>query len=145
MTLNRNLSKLAEGADSNGVLGASNGGTGLTSPGSSGNVLTSNGTGWVSSAPAGGAYVVKTSNYTASSGDNILADTSGGSFTITLPSSPATGSAISIIDSKGTFTTNYLIINPNGNTINLDSSNMFVSNTGFAFNLVYNGSDWRIA
>jgi hypothetical protein len=31
---------------------ASAGGTGLTSPGSSGNVLTSNGTGWVSSAPA---------------------------------------------------------------------------------------------
>jgi hypothetical protein len=31
---------------------ASAGGTGLTSPGTSGNVLTSNGTAWVSSAPA---------------------------------------------------------------------------------------------
>jgi len=35
-----------------GTLIAANGGTGLTSPGSSGNILTSNGTGWVSSAPA---------------------------------------------------------------------------------------------
>ena len=35
-----------------GTLGATNGGTGLTSPGASGNVLTSNGTTWVSSAPA---------------------------------------------------------------------------------------------
>lgn len=35
-----------------GTLGATNGGTGLTSPGASGNVLTSNGSAWVSSAPA---------------------------------------------------------------------------------------------
>jgi len=33
------------------ALSASQGGTGLTSPGTSGNVLTSNGTGWVSSTP----------------------------------------------------------------------------------------------
>lgn len=35
------------------ALPAANGGTGLTSPGTSGNVLTSNGTGWTSSAPTG--------------------------------------------------------------------------------------------
>jgi hypothetical protein len=35
-----------------GTLIAANGGTGLTAPGSNGNVLTSNGTAWVSSAPA---------------------------------------------------------------------------------------------
>jgi hypothetical protein len=35
-----------------GTLVAANGGTGLTSPGTSGNVLTSNGSAWVSSAPA---------------------------------------------------------------------------------------------
>jgi len=35
-----------------GTLVPANGGTGLTSPGTSGNILTSNGTGWVSSAPA---------------------------------------------------------------------------------------------
>ena len=37
------------------TLVASSGGTGLTSVGSSGNVLTSNGTSWVSSAPSGGS------------------------------------------------------------------------------------------
>jgi hypothetical protein len=37
-----------------GTLPASNGGTGLTAPGASGNVLTSNGSAWVSSAPTGG-------------------------------------------------------------------------------------------
>lgn len=37
-----------------GTLGAASGGTGLTSPGTSGNVLTSNGSAWLSSAPAAG-------------------------------------------------------------------------------------------
>ena len=71
MTIPRNLSILARGADSSGVLGVTNGGTGATTlasnnvllgngtsalqsvaPGSNGNVLTSNGTTWTSSAPA---------------------------------------------------------------------------------------------
>lgn len=54
MTIPRNLSKLAEGADSSGVLAATNGGTGLSDPGANGNVLTSNGTEWVSTTPAPG-------------------------------------------------------------------------------------------
>jgi len=37
-----------------GTLPASNGGTGITSPGTSGNVLTSDGTNWTSTAPGGG-------------------------------------------------------------------------------------------
>lgn len=49
-----------------GTLAAANGGTGLTSPGTSGNVLTSNGSGWASSAPAyiGGRGQVFTSTGT---------------------------------------------------------------------------------
>lgn len=41
--------------DVSGVLPAANGGTGLSSPGTTGNVLTSNGTGWTSSPPTGGS------------------------------------------------------------------------------------------
>jgi len=41
-------------ADVAGVLPAGNGGTGLSSPGASGNVLTSDGTGWTTAAPTGG-------------------------------------------------------------------------------------------
>lgn len=54
MTINRNLSIFAEGTNSTGIVVPANGGTGLSSPGASGNVLTSNGTVWVSSAPSGG-------------------------------------------------------------------------------------------
>jgi hypothetical protein len=48
MTIPRDLSNLAPGANTSGVLQPSKGGTGLTSPGASGNVLTSDGTNWTS-------------------------------------------------------------------------------------------------
>ena len=40
-----------------GALAAANGGTGLTSPGTSGNILTSTGSGWTSSSPASSTSV----------------------------------------------------------------------------------------
>jgi hypothetical protein len=47
-----------------GVLPAANGGTSLSSPGSSGNVLTSNGTTWTSATPGGGTpdFVIQSFN-----------------------------------------------------------------------------------
>jgi hypothetical protein len=146
-----------------GTLAVGNGGTGTTTltannvilgngtsavqvvaPGTTGNVLTSNGTTWVSSAPSGGSYTVKTSAYTASAGDNILANTSGGSFTITLPASPATGAAVKIADSGNAFQLYPLTIARNGNTIMSLAEDMFVSINRVSFGLVYNGSTWRI-
>ena len=53
------------------ALTATYGGTGLTSPGSSGNVLTSNGTAWVSSAPGGGSAMTLISTQTATSGTSV--------------------------------------------------------------------------
>jgi hypothetical protein len=41
--------------DVSGILPAANGGTGLASPGTTGNVLTSTGSGWASSPPSGGS------------------------------------------------------------------------------------------
>lgn len=48
--------------DVTGVLPTANGGTGLSSPGTSGNVLTSNGSAWVSS-PSGGAASPRTARF----------------------------------------------------------------------------------
>ena len=45
------------------ALTAANGGTGLTAVGTSGNVLTSNGTAWVSSAPPAGASIYTANNF----------------------------------------------------------------------------------
>lgn len=132
-----------------GVLPYTKGGTGLTSAGANGNVLTSNGTSWASAAlpPAPSpapAYTTKTANYSAANGDYISADTSGGSFTVTLPAAPTTGNTISFLDAKGTFQLNPLFINPNGKTIMGDSATSIIGTNGYAFTLVYNGADWRI-
>jgi hypothetical protein len=54
-----------------GTLVAGNGGTGLSSPGTAGNVLTSNGTIWTSAAPSSGAGIVFISTLTASASATI--------------------------------------------------------------------------
>ncbi|AHZ83799.1 hypothetical protein EP01_02400 [Bdellovibrio bacteriovorus] len=90
----------------------------VVSPGLNGNVLTSNGTEWVSQAPPAGntvSWVEKTSNYTASGGDHIFANTSGGPFTITLPANPSANDVVRIVDNSQSFNLNALTINPNGN------------------------------
>ena len=51
MTTSRNLSHLAPGTNTSGVVQPSNGGTGLTSSGANGNLLVSNGTTWQSTNP----------------------------------------------------------------------------------------------
>jgi hypothetical protein len=80
-------------------------------------------------------------------GDNIFADTSGGAFTITLPSSPSQGDEISFIDSEGTFDTNNLTIEPGSEKImaNTAGDEMVVDTNNAAFTLVYQDSDfgWR--
>ena len=63
-TLNQNTSGTAAGLSTTLVVGS--GGTGLTAVGTSGNVLTSNGTAWVSSAPSGGGSLLRQTVFTAS-------------------------------------------------------------------------------
>jgi hypothetical protein len=58
-----------------GSLPAANGGTGLTSPGTSGNVLTSNGTTWTSATPAAGGSLVFLSSISASASSTIDLET----------------------------------------------------------------------
>ncbi len=55
-----------------------------------------------------------TSNYTAQAGERLIANTDGGSFTITLPAAPADGAEIWII---GDFATRKLIVARNGKLI----------------------------
>lgn len=59
------------------ALSAAGGGTGLTSPGASGNVLTSNGTGWTSSASAAGGSFTATASGSISAGAPVLINSSG--------------------------------------------------------------------
>ena len=84
------------------------------------NFLRADGT-WASPPGGGGGvsfnWTAKTTTYTAVTGDHLLADTSGGAFTITLPATPTAGDYIEFNDAKETWATNNLTIARNGSNI----------------------------
>ena len=106
-----------------------------------GGVVYGDGTTYASTAIS---FTAKTTAYTAVTGDNILANTLGGAFTITLPATPTTGNTVYIQDSSGTFATSPLTVARNGSTIMGLAEDMVVSTNNVGFGLTYNGSDWRI-
>ncbi len=80
---------------------------------------------------------VKTANYTASAGEGVFCNTTSGSFTLTLPSSPSLGDEVSFIDYAGTFDTNALTIGRNSEKINGAAADLTVSVERAANTLVY--------
>jgi collagen type VII alpha len=88
-------------------------------------------------------YSKKTSNYTAVNGDYLIADTSGGAFTITLPSSPSTGNSVTIADGDS-FYTNNLTIARNGSTIEGNSLDLVIDVPSLIVTLLYDGTTWEV-
>ena len=86
------------------------------------------------------------SGYTAISGDRLFIDTSSGTVTVTLPSSPAVGAFVRFVDVAGTFANNNLTIGRNSEKIMRSATDMTVSDSFSAFELVYSGSThgWMI-
>jgi hypothetical protein len=76
---------------------------------------------------------------TVQPGAQILADTSGGTLTITLPASPALGDEVSFVDSDYTFDTNAFTVGRNGSNIAGAASDLVVNTEGAGFTLVYSG------
>lgn len=91
-------------------------------------------------------WLIKTSNYTASIGDKIQADTSSAAFTVTLPASPSIGDSVSIGDATLSFATNNLTIARNGLKINGGTSDYTANLTGAKISAVYisSGYGWSI-
>ena len=76
---------------------------------------------------------------TIQAGANILANTSGGTLTITLPASPATGDVCSFIDQGYDFNANALTIGRNSSNITNAAADLVVNTQGAAFGLVFSG------
>ena len=114
--------------------------------GSSGNVLTSNGSAWASSAlPASGlSYVAKSANYTINNNEGVLANTALGAFTITLPVSPIVGNQVVVADAGGDFGANALTIARNGSTIANAAEDLVCDINDVSVQLVYSGSTWEV-
>ena len=86
----------------------------------------------------------KTSNYSAINGDRIIADTTTGSFTITLPTTPTLGDSIVITDGNN-FTINNLFVNVNTSTVentNNDIVQLDIPDTTYEF--IYDGATWQL-
>ena len=102
--------------------------------------------------PAGGiAYTsVKTANYTAANNDGVLTNTTGGAFTVTLPTSPSVGNIVVVVDSLSQWGTNNLTIDPTalikiaGNTA---GDTLVCDITGATVTLVYTGASygWNVS
>ena len=100
-----------------GTLVAANGGTGLTAPGTSGNVLKSNGSAWTSAAEAAGypaPTLIGVSGTVASATFQVA---TAGSITITLPASPSAGDYVVVKDGTGAAATTNFTVARNGSNI----------------------------
>lgn len=128
------------------ALPVASGGTGLTAPGTSGNVLLSNGTAWTSSTlpPGGLVYVFTTTPITLTDKQGALTNTSGGAFTVTLPATPSTGAQVVVADAGNAWGTNNLTVGRNGSTIGGLAENLVCDITGASVQLVYDGTTWEV-
>jgi len=77
------------------------------------------------------------SPYTAVNGDQIFANTTTNPITVTLPASPSTGDEVVIVDARGTFGSNNLTINRNGEPIEGAAANDTLSTNGQSITLAY--------
>lgn len=101
---------------------------------------------WQTPATSGSTYLRKTANYTAVASDAILASTTAGAWTLTLPAAPNQFDRVGpIIDTDGTWQTNNLTIGRNGNNIMGIAENMTCQIKNGAFTLEYDSTTgWRI-
>jgi hypothetical protein len=80
---------------------------------------------------------VKTTGFTAVAGEGYFINTTGGAFTMTLPTSPTIGDEVAFIDYAGTFDTNNLTVGRNSENIQGSAADLTVSTERAANTLVY--------
>jgi len=91
-------------------------------------------------------FVGVSSDSTSIDGDYLIVDTSNGAVTITLPNSSdvTDGTVIMILDAKGTFDENNVIVDGNGHNV-MGYSSINLDEQSKEYKVIYNGTEWRIA
>ena len=77
------------------------------------------------------------SPYAIVAGAQVFANTTANPIEIDLPASPAVGDEVTVIDARGTFNSNNLTFDRNGQPINSGTSNLVLNTDGQAVTLVY--------
>ena len=81
---------------------------------------------------------VKTTDFTAVSGEGYFVNTSGGSdITVTLPASPSAGNVVAIKDYARTFGTNKVILARNGSNMDGNAQNTNLTTSGLSTTVVF--------
>jgi hypothetical protein len=118
-----------------------NGSFGGITMGTAGQVLSTDGTTASFTDPAAGGAawqaVITADPANAVAGNGYFCNTTGGAFTVTLPTAATIGDFISIIDYAGTFDTNNLTIGRNGHNIQGTAADLTVATERAGFTLVY--------
>jgi len=89
---------------------------------------------------------IRSSNFTAVSGNGYFCDTTAGSFTVTLPASPSEGDIVAIKDWSSTAATNNILIGRNGQEIEGNTQDGAINVHGDAQTLVFSGTSrgWMV-
>jgi len=80
---------------------------------------------------------IKTATFTAASGEGYFCNTTGGAFTVNLPSSPSVGDIVAIKDYGGSFDSNNLTIGRGGSNMNGFASDSVRNTANESLTLVY--------
>ena len=101
-------------------------------------------TGWGEIGGGGvGSWTTVSSNTNANAGEQYLADTSGGIFTLTLPATPETGDSVAVADAAD-WAVNNLTVARNGSTIEGSASDLVMDVGGVIVTLIYTGTTWKV-
>jgi len=99
-----------------------------TADGTADQVLTTDGAGNLTFADASGGGTswqsVQTTGFTASASNAYPCNTTSAGFTVTLPATPSAGDQVQLVDYAGTFDTNALVVDPNGEDIEGGANNL---------------------
>ena len=80
---------------------------------------------------------IKTANFTAANGEGYFCNTTGGTFTVTLPASPSAGNIVAIKDYAATFGTNKLTVGRNSSNIGGTAENLDLETNQQSITFVY--------
>ena len=118
-------------------------------PGNSGKYLTTNGdlASWTTIATGLTPTTVKTTHYTAVTNELVRCNSVAGEINITLPTLPADGSIVGIIDINNTAGTNNLVVYPSsGISIERDATSYILDISSAYVTFMYNSSmsNWQL-
>jgi len=101
----------------------------------------------VGSGTGGGGLtpVFKSGIYTAVAGEAVFCDSTGGSFTVTLPATPGDADNVVVVDVGGAAGTNNITVARNGSTINGAAADFVIDQNWGGANFAYNntGTTWE--